>query len=269
MDSSLFSTSSLFFAWILQSCIDPSWQAHRVWPIIYFIKDCGAQSQLRVDKQKDPELDHEFVYNDQGQVNILNSSFFDVNLEIDHTIEDCIDRIVFSLAATIDEQLSTVQWRIVKYLLDLASIKLVSSAEVDEGSVAEISQLDSEQRTETKREQMRRNGPKLGNRALFVKFTDAKYDGKVTSGNYVGNESCLNTPADNSPIPKKEAIGHRVTQKLPPLHDERFVVPVILLTEHVDIGVDTGFGHCVRPVDLSDQSKWIAIDTVASIKMQL
>ncbi|KAL0905750.1 hypothetical protein M5K25_024187 [Dendrobium thyrsiflorum] len=57
---------------------------------------------------EDLELDHEFVYNDQGQENILKSPFFDVNLEIDHTIEEYVDRIIFSLAAAIDEQLSSI-----------------------------------------------------------------------------------------------------------------------------------------------------------------
>ncbi|KAL0909034.1 hypothetical protein M5K25_023556 [Dendrobium thyrsiflorum] len=61
----------------------------------------------------DPELDHGFVYDDQGQVDILKSPFFDVNLEIDHTVEEYVDGIIFSLASTIYEQLSSVQWRIV------------------------------------------------------------------------------------------------------------------------------------------------------------
>ncbi|KAL0907030.1 hypothetical protein M5K25_025568 [Dendrobium thyrsiflorum] len=59
----------------------------------------------------DPELDHGFVYNDQGQVDTLKSLFFDINLEIDSTVEDYVDMIVFSLAAAIDQQLSPIQWQ--------------------------------------------------------------------------------------------------------------------------------------------------------------
>ncbi|KAL0903646.1 hypothetical protein M5K25_028039 [Dendrobium thyrsiflorum] len=60
----------------------------------------------------DPEHDHSYVFNDQGQVNILKSSFFNINLEINRTVEDYVDRIVFSLSAAIDEQLSPIQWKI-------------------------------------------------------------------------------------------------------------------------------------------------------------
>ncbi|KAL0915002.1 hypothetical protein M5K25_015398 [Dendrobium thyrsiflorum] len=59
----------------------------------------------------DPELDHEFVYNDQGHVDILNSPFFDVNLEIDRTVEEYVERITFSLVAAIDEQLSLAHFK--------------------------------------------------------------------------------------------------------------------------------------------------------------
>ncbi|KAL0911672.1 hypothetical protein M5K25_019827 [Dendrobium thyrsiflorum] len=61
----------------------------------------------------DPESDHWFVYNKQMQVDILNSSFFYVNPEVDQTVEDYAEMIVFTFAAAIDEQLSSVQWQIV------------------------------------------------------------------------------------------------------------------------------------------------------------
>ncbi|KAL0922993.1 hypothetical protein M5K25_007033 [Dendrobium thyrsiflorum] len=60
----------------------------------------------------DPEQDHEFVYNEQGHVVILNSPFFDVNPEVDQTVEEYIQRITFTLAAAIDDQLSSVQWKL-------------------------------------------------------------------------------------------------------------------------------------------------------------
>ncbi|KAL0903117.1 hypothetical protein M5K25_027471 [Dendrobium thyrsiflorum] len=59
----------------------------------------------------DPEQDHRFVYNDQGQIDIIKSPFFDVNPEVDQTVEDYVDRIIFSLAAAIEDQLSLVQWQ--------------------------------------------------------------------------------------------------------------------------------------------------------------
>ncbi|KAL0924952.1 hypothetical protein M5K25_005813 [Dendrobium thyrsiflorum] len=48
----------------------------------------------------------------EGQVDIHKSPLFDLNLEIDQTVEEYIERIVFTLAATIDEQLPSVQWQI-------------------------------------------------------------------------------------------------------------------------------------------------------------
>ncbi|PKU80328.1 Acetolactate synthase small subunit 2, chloroplastic [Dendrobium catenatum] len=60
----------------------------------------------------DPELDHGFVYDDQGQVDILKSLFFDLNLDIDQTVEVYVERITFTLADAIDEQLYSIQWQI-------------------------------------------------------------------------------------------------------------------------------------------------------------
>ncbi|KAL0916591.1 hypothetical protein M5K25_014118 [Dendrobium thyrsiflorum] len=59
-----------------------------------------------------PEQDHRFVYNEQGHVDILNSPFFDVNPEVDQTVKEYIERITFTLAAAIKDQLSSVQWQI-------------------------------------------------------------------------------------------------------------------------------------------------------------
>ncbi|KAL0922561.1 hypothetical protein M5K25_006552 [Dendrobium thyrsiflorum] len=58
----------------------------------------------------DPEVDHDFVYNANGQVNILKSPFFDFTPDEDQSVEEYVDRIILQLAATIDEQISFVQW---------------------------------------------------------------------------------------------------------------------------------------------------------------
>ncbi|KAL0907306.1 hypothetical protein M5K25_021706 [Dendrobium thyrsiflorum] len=59
---------------------------------------------------EDPANDHGFIYNDKGQVDILQSPFFDFTPDIDHSVEEYVERIIFQLAATIDDQLSSVQW---------------------------------------------------------------------------------------------------------------------------------------------------------------
>ncbi|PKU63253.1 hypothetical protein MA16_Dca014719 [Dendrobium catenatum] len=60
----------------------------------------------------DPELDYGFAYDEQGNINILHSTF-DFNLEIDHSIEEYVDCIMFTLSEAIDEQLANVPWQIV------------------------------------------------------------------------------------------------------------------------------------------------------------
>ncbi|KAH0456858.1 hypothetical protein IEQ34_014765 [Dendrobium chrysotoxum] len=82
----------------------------------------------------DPKRDHGFVYNDQGQVDITHSPFFDINPEVDQTIEEYVERIVFTLAATIDDQISSVQWQIVV---------LTPSAKPDETGCTNEERLDA------------------------------------------------------------------------------------------------------------------------------
>ncbi|KAL0914168.1 hypothetical protein M5K25_017678 [Dendrobium thyrsiflorum] len=53
----------------------------------------------------DPDADHEFLYNEQGLVDILQSPFFDPNPEVDDTVDDYIERIIFTLAPSIEEHL--------------------------------------------------------------------------------------------------------------------------------------------------------------------
>ncbi|KAL0920440.1 hypothetical protein M5K25_009578 [Dendrobium thyrsiflorum] len=57
----------------------------------------------------DPERDFGFIYNDQGFVNILRLPFFDLNPEVDDSVKEYVERIIFTLSNAIKEQLSTVQ----------------------------------------------------------------------------------------------------------------------------------------------------------------
>ncbi|KAL0906572.1 hypothetical protein M5K25_025074 [Dendrobium thyrsiflorum] len=82
----------------------------------------------------DPEQDHGFVYNEQGHVNILNSPFFDVNPEVDQTIEEYVERITFTLATAVEDQLSSVQWLIrIRQPNDLVRSPSESPVEEEEG----------------------------------------------------------------------------------------------------------------------------------------
>ncbi|KAH0453955.1 hypothetical protein IEQ34_018279 [Dendrobium chrysotoxum] len=60
----------------------------------------------------DPDLDFGIVYDEQGFIHILHSTFFDVDPEIDHTVEGYVERILDTLAEAIEEQLGNVQQRI-------------------------------------------------------------------------------------------------------------------------------------------------------------
>ncbi|KAL0919695.1 hypothetical protein M5K25_011809 [Dendrobium thyrsiflorum] len=79
----------------------------------------------------DPEQDHKFVYNDQGQIDVFKSPFFNVNLEIDQTVEDYADRIIFSLAAAIEEQLAPAQWQIISKPYLHSSFSFPNSSEIN------------------------------------------------------------------------------------------------------------------------------------------
>ncbi|KAL0919990.1 hypothetical protein M5K25_009086 [Dendrobium thyrsiflorum] len=52
------------------------------------------------------------AYDEQGYVHILHSTFFDVDPEVDHTVEGYVARILDTLVDAIKEQLGVVQWRI-------------------------------------------------------------------------------------------------------------------------------------------------------------
>ncbi|KAL0914289.1 hypothetical protein M5K25_014624 [Dendrobium thyrsiflorum] len=60
----------------------------------------------------DPERDFGMTYDEQGYVHILHSTFFDVELEVDHTVEGYVARILDTLVDAIKEQLGKVQWHL-------------------------------------------------------------------------------------------------------------------------------------------------------------
>ncbi|KAL0903822.1 hypothetical protein M5K25_025875 [Dendrobium thyrsiflorum] len=67
----------------------------------------------------DLELDHSFIFNDQKLIDIHKSSFFNLDLEVDHSVEEYMERILFSLAAAIDQQQPPI-------LLDLTKLRTTS-----------------------------------------------------------------------------------------------------------------------------------------------
>ncbi|KAL0915794.1 hypothetical protein M5K25_013250 [Dendrobium thyrsiflorum] len=60
----------------------------------------------------DPERDFGILYDDQGFIQILQSPFFDVDPEVEHTVNDYIERILETVVMAIEDQLGTVEWRL-------------------------------------------------------------------------------------------------------------------------------------------------------------
>ncbi|KAL0923043.1 hypothetical protein M5K25_007086 [Dendrobium thyrsiflorum] len=59
---------------------------------------------------------------EEGYIQILQSPFFDVDLEIDHTIEGYVARILDTIVLAVEEQLGTVEWRLASRSGDLPRI---------------------------------------------------------------------------------------------------------------------------------------------------
>ncbi|KAL0918683.1 hypothetical protein M5K25_010706 [Dendrobium thyrsiflorum] len=79
--------------------------------ILHQACDPAASADLAVVlMQEDPANDHGFIYDDLGKVDIIKSPFFDFSPGVDQSVEEYVERIIFQLAATIDEQISSVQW---------------------------------------------------------------------------------------------------------------------------------------------------------------
>ncbi|KAL0919295.1 hypothetical protein M5K25_011381 [Dendrobium thyrsiflorum] len=63
----------------------------------------------------DPDVDHGFVYDDQGRTDILGSPFFDVHFGTDETVDDYLDRILCQLSLSIEEHISSGRWYVVNH----------------------------------------------------------------------------------------------------------------------------------------------------------
>ncbi|KAL0912121.1 hypothetical protein M5K25_018072 [Dendrobium thyrsiflorum] len=61
----------------------------------------------------DPDIDHGFIFDDQGRVDILCSPFFDVTFGNDRTADEYVDRIIYQLALVIEDQIPPGRWYIV------------------------------------------------------------------------------------------------------------------------------------------------------------
>ncbi|KAL0927408.1 hypothetical protein M5K25_001574 [Dendrobium thyrsiflorum] len=61
----------------------------------------------------DPNVDHDFYYDDQGRVDVLRSPFFDVAFENDTTADEYVERILYQLTLAIEDQLPASRWCLV------------------------------------------------------------------------------------------------------------------------------------------------------------
>ncbi|KAL0909861.1 hypothetical protein M5K25_020768 [Dendrobium thyrsiflorum] len=63
----------------------------------------------------DPDIDHGFLYDYQGRVDILISPFFDVPFGNDNTAGEYVDRILYQLTLAIEEQIPAGRWYLVSH----------------------------------------------------------------------------------------------------------------------------------------------------------
>ncbi|KAL0904059.1 hypothetical protein M5K25_026130 [Dendrobium thyrsiflorum] len=63
------------------------------------------QSSPQQGCMADPDVDHGFVYDDQGRTDILGSPFFDVHFGNDETTNEYIDQILYQLTLSIEEHI--------------------------------------------------------------------------------------------------------------------------------------------------------------------
>ncbi|KAL0920372.1 hypothetical protein M5K25_009502 [Dendrobium thyrsiflorum] len=61
----------------------------------------------------DPDIDHGFLYDDQGRVDILGSPFFDVEFGNDRTADEYVDRIIYQISLAIEDRIPPGRWYIV------------------------------------------------------------------------------------------------------------------------------------------------------------
>ncbi|KAL0911303.1 hypothetical protein M5K25_019435 [Dendrobium thyrsiflorum] len=63
----------------------------------------------------DLDVDHGFVFDEQGRTDILRSPFFDVYFSQDDvTADDYLDRILYRLTLSIEEHIRPSQWVILR-----------------------------------------------------------------------------------------------------------------------------------------------------------
>ncbi|KAL0913628.1 hypothetical protein M5K25_017106 [Dendrobium thyrsiflorum] len=53
------------------------------------------------------------AYDVQGRTDLLQSPFFDLNLEVDDIVDNYVDRILFTLVPSIDKHLPFGHWRLI------------------------------------------------------------------------------------------------------------------------------------------------------------
>ncbi|PKU83088.1 hypothetical protein MA16_Dca007759 [Dendrobium catenatum] len=67
----------------------------------------------------DPEVDHGFAYNAQGEIDILLSPFYEPDWEYDGTVERYVNRIFYCLTETIDLQRPRTLWFLIGHSVPL------------------------------------------------------------------------------------------------------------------------------------------------------
>ncbi|KAL0920381.1 hypothetical protein M5K25_009512 [Dendrobium thyrsiflorum] len=68
---------------------------------------------LTLLQERDPYVDHGFVFDDQGRTDILASPFFNVHFGNDETADDYVDRILYQLTLSLEEHIPPGRWYIV------------------------------------------------------------------------------------------------------------------------------------------------------------
>ncbi|PKU84472.1 hypothetical protein MA16_Dca002985 [Dendrobium catenatum] len=61
----------------------------------------------------DPEVDHRFAYNTQGEIDILLSPFYDPDWEYEESMKSYVNRILYCLAKRIEYQQPKEPWLLV------------------------------------------------------------------------------------------------------------------------------------------------------------
>ncbi|KAL0905189.1 hypothetical protein M5K25_027376 [Dendrobium thyrsiflorum] len=90
-------------------------------PFLFSLKTAGHFGPSRIQRDfslpwmANPEYDHGFVYDHQGLADVLQSPFFYVDPEIDETVEEYLDRILFALTTAIEQRHLAVQWKVTQH----------------------------------------------------------------------------------------------------------------------------------------------------------